>query len=223
MKHRYLAEMSKTSGAVSKFNPTLMRALAPLLARLSGKNVKNNKNKTAQNIATHMDDGCSYASSTSSAANSPPSSREEGTSSATDVYASMTPGQSNIREELSASEIKDRKDYKRWRQLVNMGPREIQAFLDSQDGKKAGLSRKEAATAGAGGGRITSGRDSARAIIRMKSKPFAEWDENDKRWMRKQISFISRMRGNPGKLYDEHGRPTRKLLSLKVWGHNPSR
>jgi hypothetical protein len=133
----------------------------------------------------------------------------------------LTPGQSNVRE--SAEDERNRKDYKRWRQLVNMGPREIQAFLDSQDGKRAGLSRGEAATAGAGGGRITSGRDSARAIIRMKSNPFSEWDANDFRWMRKQISFISRMRGNPGKLRDEQGRPTRKLLSLKVWGHNPGR
>jgi hypothetical protein len=31
------------------------------------------------------------------------------------------------------------------------------------------------------------------------------------------------MKGNDGPLYDAKGNPTRKLLSLKIWGHNPSK
>lgn len=221
MKHRYLAEMSIKKG--NNLSPDLLKILAPLLKKLRG----GNKNKDlALRIAidTQGDSGCGSGGNYSNtpAQTSTPSSREWGTSSLSNNYATMTPGQGgNLRE--SAEDERNRRDYKRWRQLVNMTPKQIQAFLDSQDGKKAGLSRKEAATAGAGGGRITSGRDSARAIIRMKSKPFSEWDADDIRWMRKQINFISRMKGNPGKLYDEHGRPTRKLLSLKVWGHNPGK
>jgi len=222
MKHRFLAELSASKGAVSKMSPELLRMLAPLLKRLSGRDTKSRQRRDERMI-NHYSGGCgtdgSY--SNSPASTSTPSSREWGTSSLTNNYATMTPGQSNVRE--SAEDERNRRDYKRWRQLVNMGAREIQAFLDSQDGKRAGLSRGEAATAGAGGGKISSGRDSARAIIRMKNKPFGEWDADDFRWMRKQISFISRMRGNPGKLHDEQGRPTRKLLSLKVWGHNPGR
>jgi hypothetical protein len=218
MKHRNLAEISMKQGAMSRLSPETIALIAGLMRRAAGGEVKKKGKDIAHSIAVYSDDGgCSCAGP----ASAPPQAREEGTSSLTNTYRSQTPGQMN--EEVSAKDKKDREDYKRWRQLVNMGPHEIQAFLDSQDGKKAGLSRKEASTAGAGGGRITSGRDSARAIIRMKSKPFSEWDENDKRWMRKQISFISRMRGNPGKLRDENGRPTRKLLSLKVWGHNPSK
>lgn len=221
MKHRYLAEMSIKKG--NNLSPDLLKILAPLLKKLRG----GNKNKDlALRIAidTQGDSGCGSGGNYSNtpAQTSTPSSREWGTGSLSNNYATMTPGQGgNLRE--SAEDERNRRDYKRWRQLVNMTPKQIQAFLDSQDGKKAGLSRKEAATAGAGGGRITSGRDSARAIIRMKSKPFSEWDADDIRWMRKQINFISRMKGNPGKLYDEHGRPTRKLLSLKVWGHNPGK
>ncbi len=113
--------------------------------------------------------------------------------------------------------------YKEWRRLVNMSAKEIQSFLDSEDGKKAGLSRKEAGSAGAGGKKITSGRDSARAIIRMLGIPKDTWTENDWKWAGKQVNFISRMKGVKGGLKDEKGRPSRKLLSLKVWGHNPEK
>ena len=224
MKHRYLAEMSASNGAVSKMSPDLLRMLAPLLKRITGRDNKNGRQKRDERmINRYSNDGGDTSGSemNTPAQNSKPSDRLEGTTSLTRTYSSVTPGQGGIRE--SAEDERNRRDYQRWRKLVNMGAKEIQAFLDSQDGKKAGLSRREAATAGAGGGRITSGRDSARAIIRMKSKPFSEWDASDIRWMRKQINFISRMTGNPGKLRDEQGRPTRKLLALKVWGHNPGR
>lgn len=116
----------------------------------------------------------------------------------------------------SASEEKLKEKYKKWKQLINMSPSEIQSFLDSMEGKSAGLSRKEASKEG-----ITSGRDSARAIIRMLKTPFEDWTSNDLKWMNKQISFISRMLGVKGALKDSDGKPTRKLLALKVWGHNP--
>lgn len=38
--------------------------------------------------------------------------------------------------------------------------------------------------------------------------------------MKRQYSFLSRMSGNPGPEYDKDGKPTRLLLSLKVWGAN---
>lgn len=226
MKHRNLAELSINRGTINQLPASLKSKIAALIGRLRG----GGKKKTDLAHQTAVDDfanssGCGSGSYSNKAAEtSSPSGREWGTNSSVNTYSSMTPGQGgNIREEASAQDRKNHEDYKRWRKLVNMGAQEIQAFLDSQDGKRAGLSRGEAAHAGAGGARITSGRDSARAIIRMKSKPFSEWDANDMRWMRKQINFISRMSGNPGKLRDEHGRPTRKLLSLKVWGHNPGR
>lgn len=116
---------------------------------------------------------------------------------------------------------KQKEQYKTWKKLINMSANEIQKFLDSDEGKEAGLSRKESATAGASGGKIKSGRDSARAIIRMLGKKVEDWDFNDWEWSGRQVGFISRMKSNPGPLYDEKGRKTRKLLSLLVWGHDP--
>jgi len=113
--------------------------------------------------------------------------------------------------------------YKKWNQLVNMSASELQKFIDSEEGQEAGLSRKEAGDAGSGGGKITSGRDSARAIVRMLQKKKEDWTSNDWEWVGKQISFISRMRGNEGPNRDDKGRPTRKLLSLKIWGHDPEK
>ena len=106
--------------------------------------------------------------------------------------------------------------YKKWKSLVNMSSSELKKFLDSEEGKVAGLSRKEANELG-----IDYGRESARWILRMKDTPYSEWTPNMWRWAKKQISFISRMSGNKGKLFDENGKRTRKYLSLLVWGNNP--
>jgi hypothetical protein len=108
--------------------------------------------------------------------------------------------------------------YKKWRSLVNMSRTELERFYNSEEGKKAGLSASEAASQG-----IDSGRESARWIMKMKETPVKDWTPAMWRWAKKQISFISRMRGNEGKLYDEKGEKTRKHLSLLIWGHNPKK
>ena len=114
-----------------------------------------------------------------------------------------------------------RKDYQRWKKLVNMPSSTLEKFLDTKEGREAGLSRKEAKAAGG----IRTGRSSAHAILRMRQKPFSEWTSADINWLYRQISFISRMSGMQGPLFkeDKHGKriPTRKLTSLWVWGHSP--
>jgi RimK family alpha-L-glutamate ligase len=138
------------------------------------------------------------------------------------TYKKDTPGE---RERLGEEKSEEEKSalYKEWQKLVNMSGKEIQSFLDSDEGKEAGLSRKEAGKAGAGGKKITSGRDSARAIIRMLDTPKEKWTPNDWKWAGKQVNFINRMKGAKGGMRDEKGRPTRKLLALKVWGYNPEK
>lgn len=115
--------------------------------------------------------------------------------------------------------------YKKWRELVNMSPSALRKFKETQmsAGKKnaskyPGLKPAEARAHG-----ISSGVQSANWILKMKETPVAQWTPEMWRWAGKQISFISRMKGNAGPLYDSKGNPTRKLLSLKIWGHNPSR
>jgi hypothetical protein len=108
--------------------------------------------------------------------------------------------------------------YGEWSNLINMSPGEIERFLQSPQGQQAGLSREEARRSG-----VRSGRDSARALLRMKSKPTSRWNDTDWDWASRQVSFVARMRGMPGPLRDEGGRPTRKLLALKLWGHDPEK
>lgn len=108
--------------------------------------------------------------------------------------------------------------YKEWNKLVNMTSSQLQAFLNSDEGKEAGLTRSEA-----GKLNIRNGRDSARAILRMKSKNIKDWNSTDWDWAVHQIKFIKRMSGIKGPLYDKNGRKTRLLLSLLVWGHNPEK
>ena len=58
----------------------------------------------------------------------------------------------------------------------------------------------------------------------MKAKNFKDFIDTDKQWMKKQISFISRMSGMKGDLIiikDGKKYPTRKLTSLLIWGHCP--
>ena len=138
------------------------------------------------------------------------------------IYKHDTPGE---RERLGEDKSEEEKSslYKEWQKLVNMSGKEIESFLDSDGGEEAGLSRKEAGKAGADGKKITSGRDSARAIIRMLDTPKEKWTPNDWKWAGKQVNFINRMKGAKGAMRDEKGRPTRKLLALKVWGYNPEK
>jgi hypothetical protein len=108
--------------------------------------------------------------------------------------------------------------YKRWKELVNMSKSELQKFYDSKEGKSAGLTAKQASDAG-----IDSGRESARWIMKMKDTPVLLWTPTMWKWANKQISFISRMSGMKGKLYDENGNKTRKYLALLIWGNNPEK
>ena len=113
---------------------------------------------------------------------------------------------------------KNKETYEKWKSLVNMSESELKEFYDSEEGKKAGLTQSKANKLG-----IDSGRESARMIMEMKDTPVSEWTPNMWKWANKQISFISRMSGNKGSLYDENGNKTRKHTSLLIWGHNPEK
>lgn len=118
-----------------------------------------------------------------------------------------------------------RAKYTKWKQLINMSPSELMNFKSTQTkkgtktaSKYPGLKPKEARQQG-----ISSGVQSANWIIKMKKTPVSQWTPEMWRWCGKQISFVSRMTGSAGPLHDENGEPTRKLLALKIWGHNPSK
>ena len=113
----------------------------------------------------------------------------------------------------------DKKEiYKKWKELVNMSYSELKDFYESKEGKEAGLTKNEAREQG-----IHSGRESAEWIMKMKKTPMSGWTLPMWRWAKRQISFISRMSGNKGSLYDDKGNKTRKYTSLLIWGNNPEK
>lgn len=114
--------------------------------------------------------------------------------------------------------VEHKETYKKWKTLVNMSRGELEKFYNSQEGKDAGLSSQEASEQG-----ISSGRESARWIMKMKDTNVSDWTPSMWRWAKKQISFISRMSGNKGPLYDDKGNKTRKHTSLLIWGNNPEK
>lgn len=112
----------------------------------------------------------------------------------------------------------DAETFKEWDTLVNMSKPEIEEFYNSEEGKEAGLSQEKANELG-----IDNGRTSARWIMKMKDIDYRNWTSEMWIWAKKQISFIKRMSGNKGSLYDENGNKTRKHTSLLIWGHNPDK
>jgi|GEM_PF-99449 len=128
------------------------------------------------------------------------------------------PSNPDIRFSKGGSVDDNQETYNKWKELVNMSRGELESFYNSKEGKEAGLTSSEAKEAG-----INSGRESARWIMKMKDTPHSEWTPAMWKWANKQISFISRMSGNKGGLYDDKGNKTRKHTSLLIWGHNPEK
>ena len=127
-------------------------------------------------------------------------------------------------ENVARSEEPDESVWLSWRKLVNMSASELRRFMDSSEGRAAGLSRIEARSQG-----IKSGRESAGWILKMQplgtsySSATRNWSPAMWRWARRQVAFIKRMRGNKGALWDADGNPTRKHLALLIWGHDPQK
>jgi DNA polymerase III sliding clamp (beta) subunit (PCNA family) len=107
---------------------------------------------------------------------------------------------------------------KEWGELVNMTEKELEDFIKTKEGREAGMSVSDAKELG-----ISSGRTSAKWILRMKETSPTNWTPTMWKWAKKQINFIKRMSGNKGDLFDENGNKTRKHTSLLLWGHNPKK
>ena len=150
--------------------------------------------------------------------------------------------------------------FEEWAKLINMKNKELKAFLDSDWGKVAGLSKQEAKD----WNNIKSGRVSGRRILKMRKKlgltgpkdyidpnkprvledyyekALNKWTgpsddmqkgETDWDWCKRQVRFNKRFMGDvfgerKGPLVRKQktqNQPSRRLLSLWVWGHDPWR
>lgn len=156
----------------------------------------------------------------------------DGSKIAQDEYVALKPNQIKLADGTNTTfnsdnadiryegggEITQDETYKKWKTLVNMSKGELEKFYHSKEGEEAGLSDEEAKKLG-----IHSGRESARWIMKMKDTPHSEWTPTMWGWARRQISFISRMSGGRGELYDDKGNKTRKHTSLLIWGNDPTK
>lgn len=120
----------------------------------------------------------------------------------------------------------DQEVWKKWRSLINMSASELKNFMDSEDGKDAGLTPGEAKKEG-----IDYGRESARMLLKMIptggsfDSANKNWTPSMWFWARKQNSFNSRMKGArkriKGNPFEKEGKMTRWLKSMLIWGHDP--
>ena len=127
---------------------------------------------------------------------------------------------------LNEGEENREETWKRWNELVNMSVGEIEKFLDSENGKDAGMKTSDAHKAG-----ISSGKESAHMLIKMiplgssYKKAEENWTPSMWKWANKQISFISRMKGMKSRIkgnpYEKDGKMTRWLKSMLIWAHDP--
>ena len=108
--------------------------------------------------------------------------------------------------------------HKKWKSLINMSYSELEKFYNSEEGKKAGLTKDKAHSLG-----IHYGRESARWILKMKKTNVRDWTDTMWEWAKRQVNFVTRMSGNAGDLIDDKGNKTRKYLSLLIWGNDPKK
>ena len=108
--------------------------------------------------------------------------------------------------------------YSRFQRLVNMRPRELREYLDSPALQALLASTRRSKTEA-----IRLGRDASSWIVRLKTTPVDEWSSDMWEWCGRVTHFIERLRKNGAQLLDEMDQPTRKVFSLRAWGHDPLR
>ncbi|MCW3040551.1 MAG: DNA-binding protein, partial [Solirubrobacterales bacterium] len=123
------------------------------------------------------------------------------------VPASARPGTRRRMSEHSDDEIR-----KRFGELVNLQPKELEEFLGTDESQEVG--QKD-------GGGESVGHRSGRRIVDIKRKRKDELSDDDVAHMRKVVGYIERHVAQGGPQDDvEH---SRWRASLMNWGHDPLR
>ncbi|MBM3604491.1 MAG: DUF3140 domain-containing protein [Alphaproteobacteria bacterium] len=97
-----------------------------------------------------------------------------------------------------------------WRELVNMTPRELSDWLETEDSGRVGDKS---------GADESTGHKSGRHILAIKDKTKAELDEDDWSHMAKVVGYIKRHTAQGGPQDDKRHSDWR--YSLMNWGHDP--
>ncbi|GHC29572.1 DNA-binding protein [Kushneria pakistanensis] len=99
--------------------------------------------------------------------------------------------------------------YQDFKESVNMAPKELEEWLESDESKSVGDSS---------GGEST-GHQSGRRIVEIKRKRKADLDDDDYRHMKKVNQYVARHLGQPPQKEDR--KTSRWRYSLMNWGHDP--
>lgn len=106
--------------------------------------------------------------------------------------------------------------YARFSRLVNMRPLAIREHLRSKALRETLAHSRRSKTEG-----IRLGVEAARHVMHLKALPLEEWGESEWQWCNRAVRYIERTLRTTAPCITEDGRPTRKLLALRAWGHDP--
>jgi hypothetical protein len=96
-------------------------------------------------------------------------------------------------------------------EAVNMTPKELEEWLETEDSRSVGWSRE--------GEDESVGHQSGRRIVEIKRKREAELDEDDHAHMKKVVGYVRRHAAQEGP--DDDRETSRWRYSLMNWGHDP--
>jgi DNA topoisomerase VI subunit B len=102
--------------------------------------------------------------------------------------------------------------YQEFNQLVNMAPRELENWLETEHSKEVGWKEE--------GSRESVGHQSGRRIIEIKQKKKADLTDDDLAHMRKVVGYINR---HSAQRPSGDIRDTKWRYSLMNWGHDPEK
>ena len=98
-----------------------------------------------------------------------------------------------------------------FRQAVNMTPRELRDWLETEESQSVGWTHE--------GDTESVGHKSGRRIVEIKGKKRSELDDHDYEHMRKVVGYVHRHLKQGGPRHDLPG--SRWRYSLMNWGHDP--
>lgn len=104
----------------------------------------------------------------------------------------------------------DKSTIKEFKEAVNMSPKELGSWLETDDSKKVGYKETE--------GSESVGRQSGRQIIDLLKKKQDEYNEGDMKHIRKVIGYIHR---HLAQKPEGNVTETNWRYSLMNWGHDP--
>ncbi|WP_334062067.1 DUF3140 domain-containing protein [Limimaricola cinnabarinus] len=100
--------------------------------------------------------------------------------------------------------------WEEWGDLVNMAPKEIEEFLDTEESRKVGDT---------GGEGESTGHKSGKRIVEIKRTNKADLSDDQWDHMAKVVGYIKRHKAQGGP--DEDAEHSKWRYSLMNWGHDP--